>query len=699
MVSQKMKVLLLVVATIFFINLHLVNLRMSHSSGENEEEDAVKAVQQLGNEMDWEGGDDAQDGEQDKLHDGIHSSLPSVNFTKTKHFGNNKFDILRSSHKKKKTVVVTEKKKDDCKDKHYRISSYRCVVCGLLDLALRVLPSNPLALSPLATPPLPTLHTQPPSRFHVGKRKDFQSSISDALGDLGMCKARDKKTQHDFVWDKTFDIFGEEKERERYHSDKIKDGAIVSSIPGVRENLGLKPSLARVHDACLKRHRNHRHGEDEVCSFTKRAFNFERDKHTLTLEGGIKQFSEYVYGLTKKYGEQQWPQLWIFKPQESFLGQGIKMLKVDKGDVSDRRGISNWAGRMFPNGQWTLQEYVRNPAVYSGRKFDVRVWSVLLSLSPLRIYTLEHGFAKISTVEYSPAVETMDDLCMHVKMPLGPGCKAMNLVKPYPKKTLGKAWEGKLEFSGTAREVEWKKDMWSQVEDQVTIAIMSGLANVKAREWEMFDGDREAINRYRRFVFVSPDFAFDNQGKVWMEEMNTNGFMIGDTYEDFFPAQDSTIQLLQLLGADKFPDRWKYHEPMEAVIDMFCGEIMGSCEAAERSELERMVHEEMHSHQKWSRTWPPRENQWPGMGKVAQFWDQYKSLIAPDKKGEEWHGNGEPTELDILTWKFIEYRWKHTLGAGEGEVDEEKKKLITKTCIYCTKDETGRGTMHRKWWD
>lgn len=207
---------------------------------------------------------------------------------------------------------------------------------------------------------------------------------------------------------------------------------------------------------------------------------------------------DYVYGLVKKYDEQQWPQLWIFKPQKSFLGRGIKMMKVEREDVNDIHGIANWAGKMFPNGNWTMQEYVRNPAVYKGRKFDVRAWSVLASLDPLRIYVLKHGFAKISTVDYTPSIESMQDICMHVKMPLGPGCEANKLVHPYPKSTDERNFEEHLNFKKVRRDVEWSTDIWQQVEDQVAITILSGLSNVKAAEWEIFDGDRDAMRRYRR---------------------------------------------------------------------------------------------------------------------------------------------------------------------------------------------------------
>ena len=39
----------------------------------------------------------------------------------------------------------------------------------------------------------------------------------------------------------------------------------------------------------------------------------------------------------------------------------------------------------MPDGTWTLQEYVMNPAKYGGRKFDMRVWAMITSTDPLRI--------------------------------------------------------------------------------------------------------------------------------------------------------------------------------------------------------------------------------------------------------------------------------------------------------------------------
>ena len=82
-----------------------------------------------------------------------------------------------------------------------------------------------------------------------------------------------------------------------------------------------------------------------------------------------------------------------------------------------------WMERIIPlDGSWTLQvrrpmtnspstlppsltrcfplspsqEYVKHPLLYRGRKFDLRVWAVITSIDPLRIYLLDHAFPKVA---------------------------------------------------------------------------------------------------------------------------------------------------------------------------------------------------------------------------------------------------------------------------------------------------------------
>ena len=119
--------------------------------------------------------------------------------------------------------------------------------------------------------------------YKVGRRHDFQGSISEGLDKLNLCKWHHGEGTYDFYWDKQF----EDDEYDRYLAGDIADGAIVSSIPGFRETIGIKPSLARLHRACIKLYK----GKEELCAFTKRAFNFHRHYKTLNVEAGIPEFT------------------------------------------------------------------------------------------------------------------------------------------------------------------------------------------------------------------------------------------------------------------------------------------------------------------------------------------------------------------------------------------------------------------------
>jgi hypothetical protein len=43
-----------------------------------------------------------------------------------------------------------------------------------------------------------------------------------------------------------------------------------------------------------------------------------------------------------------------------------------------------------------LQDYVMNPMLFRGHKFDLRVWAVVLSIDPLRVHLLGSGIPKVT---------------------------------------------------------------------------------------------------------------------------------------------------------------------------------------------------------------------------------------------------------------------------------------------------------------
>ena len=63
---------------------------------------------------------------------------------------------------------------------------------------------------------------------------------------------------------------------------------------------------------------------------------------------------------------------------------------------------------------WVVQQYIHNPLLIGGKKFDLRVYVVVTSYRPLRAFTSRLGFARFCSVSYSEAKADMDNPFVHL---------------------------------------------------------------------------------------------------------------------------------------------------------------------------------------------------------------------------------------------------------------------------------------------
>ncbi len=82
---------------------------------------------------------------------------------------------------------------------------------------------------------------------------------------------------------------------------------------------------------------------------------------------------------------------YIVKPSNGAMGHGIKLYKsVEK---------------IQPAENYIVQEYLANPYLLDGFKFDLRIYALVTSCDPLRAFIYNNGLVRLGTEEYQEPTE------------------------------------------------------------------------------------------------------------------------------------------------------------------------------------------------------------------------------------------------------------------------------------------------------
>ncbi|KAF0976997.1 hypothetical protein FDP41_003650 [Naegleria fowleri] len=106
----------------------------------------------------------------------------------------------------------------------------------------------------------------------------------------------------------------------------------------------------------------------------------------------------YDYNVFEQRCKEQ--ELFILKPFASSCGRGISVYNTKKQAPipQDKRILA--------------QEYIANPLLISGKKFDMRLYVLVSSYDPLRVYLHNDGLARFATEEYD--MENLDSVFSHL---------------------------------------------------------------------------------------------------------------------------------------------------------------------------------------------------------------------------------------------------------------------------------------------
>lgn len=106
---------------------------------------------------------------------------------------------------------------------------------------------------------------------------------------------------------------------------------------------------------------------------------------------------------------------WIMKPCGKSQGAGIflinKLSKLKKWSRESRQ--PNFNPSMVKDA-YVISKYIENPLLIGGRKFDMRLYVLVTSFRPLKVYLYKLGFCRFCTAKYDTSIQELENMYVHL---------------------------------------------------------------------------------------------------------------------------------------------------------------------------------------------------------------------------------------------------------------------------------------------
>ena len=153
--------------------------------------------------------------------------------------------------------------------------------------------------------------------------------------------------------------------------------------------------------------------------------NLKRHKKQLEKEGKFEDANAYnfyptTYNLPgdyslfveefKKTAGTVW---WIMKPIAKSQGKGIFLFNKLQ-QIAQWKNDFRWKPESPQAEPYIVQRYIINPLLIGGKKFDMRIYCLVTSYTPLTAYLYRTGFARFTHHRYTTNVEDIQNNYVHL---------------------------------------------------------------------------------------------------------------------------------------------------------------------------------------------------------------------------------------------------------------------------------------------
>ena len=193
--------------------------------------------------------------------------------------------------------------------------------------------------------------------------------------------------------------------------------------------------------------------------------------------------------------------MWLVKPANQNQGRGIDTFKKFK-EIKEK---------IYGNEQkncWIIQKYIEKPLLYEGRKFDIRVWALLLDSVNLFIY--KEGYIRTSSEKYSVQSSQnfvhLTNNCLQIHNPNYGNFEEGNTLS-------FDTFKNYLKSNYQEKCILFEEHIFTRIKDLIIDSILSARSEISIGK-----------KKYS-FEFIGYDFLIDEDFRVWLIEANVNPYI------------------------------------------------------------------------------------------------------------------------------------------------------------------------------
>ncbi|KAF0298518.1 putative tubulin polyglutamylase TTLL1 [Amphibalanus amphitrite] len=105
---------------------------------------------------------------------------------------------------------------------------------------------------------------------------------------------------------------------------------------------------------------------------------------------------------------------WILKPAGKSQGVGIflvnRLAQIKKWSRDSKTPFNP----ALVKDTYVISRYIDNPLLIGGKKFDLRIYVLVTSFRPLKVYLFKMGFCRFCTIKYDLNTQELDNMFVHL---------------------------------------------------------------------------------------------------------------------------------------------------------------------------------------------------------------------------------------------------------------------------------------------